>query len=153
MALQMDILDRWLDNQPLKITCFIVLIGVLSCAKPKQPPLTDKESTYFKNLANNCNCSVSREINPTEKWQRPMKNEKDYYTLILDSLPLKQFQNIDSLKKESYKIAQKLHLSILKDDFKYPYDSITIFYSAQLDKINYEEQTFTYSVDSLNIKK
>lgn len=149
----MDILDRWLNNQPLKKILLIALIGVLGCAKPKQPPLTDKESAFFKKLAKQCNCSVSREINPIKKWARPTKNEKDSYILSLDSLPLIQFKNIDSLKKESFKIAQKLHLSILNKDFKYPYDSITIFYSAQLDKINYEEEIFTYSLDSLNIKQ
>jgi hypothetical protein len=132
---------------------FIPLIGFLllyGCmAKPKQPPLTEREAEYFALLSKSCNCVVSREVDVKKDNQRINEKDKGYYTLTFDSLTIVPFNNIDSLKALSLPIAKRLYNSVLNEDFKYKFDHINIFYSSQIDKVNYMIKSFTFKVSDL----
>ena len=148
MGRQMDIQGLWKNNVFLKYI-FIGLLIFGCTAKPKQPPLSAKETEYFSQLSKQCNCIVSREFDPRKPFQRPNLEEKTNYTISFDSISVSKINNYDSLEKVSYSIATKLHKEILGLEFDYSYDEIVIFYSARIDAINYKIESFTYKTDSL----
>lgn len=118
-------------------------------AKPKQPPLTEKETEYFSTLSKECNCSVTRELDVRNESERINSNDKGFYVISFDSLTLRPFNNVDSLKSSSFIIAKKLHNRILNTDFKYTYDHITVFYSSRIDKVNSKIESFTFKLSEL----
>jgi hypothetical protein len=126
---------------------FLLMFGCM--AKPKQPPLTEREAEYFSLLSRECNCPVTRELDVRNESERINANDKGFYVISFDSLNLVSFNNIDSLKYLSFTIAKKLHNTILNKDFKYSYDHITVFYSSPIDKVNSKIESFTFNLAEL----
>ncbi|UXE68810.1 MAG: hypothetical protein KA713_09645 [Chryseotalea sp. WA131a] len=126
---------------------FLLLFGCM--AKPKQPPLTEREAEFFLLLSKECNCSVTRELDVRNESERINANDKGFYVISFDSLTLVPFNNIDSLKTSSFTIAKKLHNTVLNKDFKFTYDHITVFYSSPIDKVNSKIESFTYSLSDI----
>jgi hypothetical protein len=135
------------ETKFISIMVFLLLFGCM--AKPKQPPLTDREAEYFSLLSKECNCAVKRELDVRNEFERINLNDKGFYVISFDSLTLVSFNNIDSLKSSSFTIAKKLHSTILNSDFAYTYNHITVFYSSPIDKVNSKIESFTFKVTEL----
>lgn len=126
----------------------LIAILIIGCmAKPRQPPLTEKEVAFFKKQSKYCTCPVSREIDPRNIKLTP--NAKKSYAFTFDSLNLDQFNNIDSMKVNSFSVARELHNKVLQNSFNYPYDSILVIYRAFIDKENVKEEDFKYGIEEL----
>lgn len=135
----------------IRIIYYIILASLFGCmAKPTQPPLTLNESNYFKQLSQECNCKVDREIDPRPEREKINSTDKREYVIIFDSLSV-QFlnKNVDSLKTSSLIIAKKLRNEVLTNDFKYHYDQISVLYFAPIDKVNSKIESFTFDISEL----
>ena len=139
-----------LNTKTMKKIFFIIPVFFAGCmALPKQPPLTVRETAYFKELREQCQCFVRREVNPHAIKAKPNTYYKGYYIIVLDSVQCSILDNEDSLKAIGYTIAKKLHSEVLGKDFKYDYDRIIVTYDCYTLPNQGKSQGFEYGIEEL----
>jgi hypothetical protein len=108
-----------------KMILLIPVLTIVSCMYIKQPPLTLSEKNFFDSISKQNSWEVEREIDPRTKEERLSKERT--YTIIFGNV---NFGNRDSsdFKDESYRIAKTLHNKILRNDFKFDYQSVLVSY-------------------------
>lgn len=139
-----------LNTKTMKKIFFIIPVFFAGCmALPKQPPLTVRETAYFKELREQCQCFVRREVNPHAIKAKPNTYDKGWYIIVLDSVQCSILDNEDSLKAIGYTIAKKLHNEVLGKEFKYSYDYITVFYFCHTLPNQGKIECFDYQIKEL----
>lgn len=93
---------------------------------PRQPELTNEEVKYFKALEMECDCNVTREVDPRALRYENTDNENGWYMLTCSVDSCNEMNNTDSLSIVAERIANDLHVNILGDSFKYEYREITV---------------------------
>ena len=124
----------------------IILLFLIGCAKPKQPPLTDNEQQYFSDLRHEFHCGVGREVDPRKSVK---SGEKGYYLMYLDSIPCDILTRTDSLKHISLVIANKLHKDVLGKEFKYPYKELMVIFICNTGPGSDKRKSFSFDPNEL----
>ena len=130
---------------------FIIFITVSCSSLPKQPKITSSEAKYFSDLMVQCNCVVTREVNPHVK--KTSSEESNYYNgwylLKLDNISCIHLQKPDSLRIVGLEYAKKIHKQVLNDDFNYAYNQINVIFNCHKSLNQSISKDFEYTLNEL----
>jgi len=110
-------------------------------AKPQQPPLSAKETLCFRNIAQDCNCKVSREVSAQRGLVCKPVDLHDWYDITLEYNGLQQSYDRDNLKLVSKDIVKKLLQNAVNVG---TYRTITVTFSFKKAKDWFTQIDFTY---------